>query len=159
MNRCYYCGVNISQIPYRCSYCGMYFCSDHRLPENHKCNFELKYIKSPLRYEDALDFNAKDLTVADIYHLVTNNKMERSKAIEILGYFIEKENDFNVKFNSISAFKVLDLKSPEVFKILENCILSENNPELKKVAVSIIKHLFPRKSQNIVDWFKRNKIK
>ncbi|MCK4583290.1 AN1-type zinc finger domain-containing protein [Candidatus Bathyarchaeota archaeon] len=24
-------------LPYRCSYCGQYFCDDHRLPEQHLC--------------------------------------------------------------------------------------------------------------------------
>lgn len=37
-NLCYYCGRKITQLPYRCRYCGHIFCPDHRLPETHGCN-------------------------------------------------------------------------------------------------------------------------
>ena len=34
--KCQYCGKNVD-FPFRCSFCGMYFCGEHRLPENHNC--------------------------------------------------------------------------------------------------------------------------
>ncbi|MEM3637588.1 MAG: AN1-type zinc finger domain-containing protein [Conexivisphaerales archaeon] len=33
---CNYCGKE-EPFPFKCSYCGEYFCADHRLPENHAC--------------------------------------------------------------------------------------------------------------------------
>ena len=36
MVKCDYCGRD-EDIPFRCNYCGGYFCSDHRLPEFHAC--------------------------------------------------------------------------------------------------------------------------
>lgn len=36
MTRCVTCGKEI-YMPFICNYCGEAFCSDHRLPENHKC--------------------------------------------------------------------------------------------------------------------------
>lgn len=36
MVRCEICGKDVD-IPFRCNYCGGYFCSDHRLPEFHQC--------------------------------------------------------------------------------------------------------------------------
>lgn len=33
---CRYCGKEIA-LPFRCPYCQGYFCSEHRLPENHQC--------------------------------------------------------------------------------------------------------------------------
>ncbi len=35
---CYKCNVEIPYLPFRCKYCGKYFCRDHRLPENHGCS-------------------------------------------------------------------------------------------------------------------------
>jgi Zn-dependent protease len=35
--RCHYCDQEKPGLPFRCNYCGEYFCSDHRLPENHAC--------------------------------------------------------------------------------------------------------------------------
>jgi Zn-dependent protease len=34
--KCQYCGKNVD-FPFRCSFCGMYHCDEHRLPENHNC--------------------------------------------------------------------------------------------------------------------------
>ena len=36
MVRCDKCGADVS-MPFRCNYCGGYFCSEHRLPEFHDC--------------------------------------------------------------------------------------------------------------------------
>ncbi|MCK4424491.1 hypothetical protein KAU93_02305 [Candidatus Bathyarchaeota archaeon] len=35
--KCQKCGKEIF-LPFRCPYCGGYFCSEHRLPENHNCS-------------------------------------------------------------------------------------------------------------------------
>lgn len=35
--QCHYCEQYKPGLPFRCNYCGNYFCSDHRLPENHAC--------------------------------------------------------------------------------------------------------------------------
>lgn len=35
--RCHFCEQEKEGLPFRCNYCGNYFCSDHRLPENHNC--------------------------------------------------------------------------------------------------------------------------
>ncbi|MCK4669382.1 hypothetical protein KAT21_04620 [Candidatus Bathyarchaeota archaeon] len=34
--KCHQCEKEIF-LPFRCAYCGGYFCSEHRLPENHEC--------------------------------------------------------------------------------------------------------------------------
>ena len=37
MARCEKCNIEINYLPFRCKYCGKYFCREHRLPENHSC--------------------------------------------------------------------------------------------------------------------------
>jgi len=34
--KCHYCGKEVI-LPFKCPFCGEYFCEDHRLPENHEC--------------------------------------------------------------------------------------------------------------------------
>lgn len=36
MGVCDSCGKRVA-LPYRCNYCGLHFCDEHRLPENHYC--------------------------------------------------------------------------------------------------------------------------
>ena len=46
--KCQHCGVD-ETLPFDCTYCGKYFCADHRLPENHQCP-ELWRAKRPVNY-------------------------------------------------------------------------------------------------------------
>ncbi len=105
-------------------------------------------------YQDALDFIEKDLSVAKIYEFVTTKQMNKMEATELLARFLEISEEIEVRINSIMAFKVLELKNESVFNILESCILSDENPEVKETALTIIKDLFPKKSKDIRNWVK-----
>ena len=165
MPDCYFCKDRINELPYRCTFCGMIFCGEDRLPENHKCPFDLRNSseiedsinKSQVFYQDALDFIDKDLTVAKIYNFVTTRKMSDNDATELLSHFLENSEETEIRINSIMAFKVLELKNKNVFNILESCILSDENPEVKKAALTVIEDLFPKKSKDIRIWVKKQK--
>ena len=142
----------------------MIFCNKHRLPENHKCPFDLrkkgKYLNSldenHLLYQDALDFIGKELTVGRIYDFVTTKQMSRSKAIDLLAYFLENSDNSEIRKISIRAFEVLEIKSDKAFQVLESCLLSDEDPEVKKAAYKIIAENFPRKSKNLLDWVNKH---
>ena len=36
MTKCEVCGKEVL-MPFKCPYCGGYFCAEHRLPEKHNC--------------------------------------------------------------------------------------------------------------------------
>ena len=133
----------------------MIFCSKHRIPENHDCSFELRAKskntskKQRLLYEDALEFSQKDLTVAKIYDLRSEKKMTKEQAIDLLKSLIERSDDIEVRSNSIVAFQLLELKNDKVFEILENCLLSDENSNVKEVAKRVLISIFPKKSNKI----------
>ncbi len=108
-------------------------------------------------YQDALDYMSKELTVAKIYDYVTTKSMTKSEAIELLNYFIENSDNSEIRKVSILAFKILELKSDRAFSVLESCLLSDENPEVKKTAVKIIAQNFPKKSKNLLNWINRHK--
>ncbi len=138
----------------------MLFCSTHRLPENHDCPFDLK--KSSvfedsinrwnILYQDALDFMNKGLTVAKIYEYVTTKQMNDEEAIELLNYILENSENTEIRRISIMAFKVLELKDDKAFTTLESCILSDEDPIVRKTAVEVIQHIFPKKSKDLIRW-------
>ena len=37
-NKCAYCGESFDHLPFYCRRCDKYFCTKHRLPENHNCS-------------------------------------------------------------------------------------------------------------------------
>lgn len=141
----------------------MVFCNKHRLPENHECPFDLRKKKidinsleeTHLLYQDALEFMSGELTVAKIYNYVTTKSMNKSEAIELLNYFIENSEKSEIRKISIIAFKVLELKSDKAFDILESCLLSDEDSDVKKTAAKIIAYNFPKKSENILNWLSK----
>ncbi|TFF63839.1 MAG: hypothetical protein EU521_00135 [Promethearchaeota archaeon] len=155
---CYFCRNDIKGLAYNCPRCGMKFCSNHRLPENHNCSNELFHPKISLKYEDVLDFNPQNLSVADVYHLLTTKRINEDEATQILKCFIEK-NDFETKINSINAFMILELKSPTAYSILEDCVVSGEKEEAREAAANVLKKIFPKISKNILKWYNSKKIK
>lgn len=142
----------------------MVFCNKHRLPENHDCPFDLRKkgqdVNLPenrqLLYQDALEYMSNELTVAKIYDYVTSKSMTKTEAIELLNYFIENSENSEIRKVSILAFKILNLKSDRAYNVLESCLLSDEDPEVKKTAKNIISYNFPRKSRDLLNWISRH---
>jgi len=59
--KCQYCEKDVA-LPFKCPFCGKYFCPDHRLPENHACT-ELWKVKTrpvpPIERGHTVDFSDK----------------------------------------------------------------------------------------------------
>ena len=49
MVKCDYCGKE-EYMPFRCKYCGGYFCAEHRLPELHNCTGDYQASRSTTGY-------------------------------------------------------------------------------------------------------------
>ncbi len=153
-------------MPYRCKFCGMVFCGKHRLPENHNCPFDLRkknidynlLDETHLLYQDALEFMSGELTVAKIYDYVTTKSMTTPEAIELLNYFIENSENSEIRKVSILAFKILNLKSDRAYSILESCLLSDEDPEVKKTVKNVILYNFPKKSRDLLIWIRKHDI-
>ncbi len=139
----------------------MIFCNKHRLPENHECPFDLRKKNKNLNslnktlYQDALDFINKDLTVAKVYDYVKTNQISKSEAIEMLNYFLEKSDNEEIRKISLRAFKILELRSDKTYSVLENCLLSDEDPNVVKTATEILSYLFPKKSKDLLNWINK----
>lgn len=157
---CYHCERKISDIPFRCKFCGMIFCKHHRLPENHICPFDLRrkdaYTENSILYQDALEFMGEELTVGKIYDYVTTNQMSKAEAIDLLTYFIENSTDDEIRKVSILAFKVLELTSEKAFNILESNLLSEEDTDVKEIMIKVLSSIFPSRSKKLLTWVKES---
>ena len=144
----------------------MVFCNKHRLPENHNCPFDLRkkdidynlLDETHLLYQDALEYMSGELTVAKIYDYVTTKSMTTPEAIELLNYFIENSENSEIRKVSILAFKILNIKSDRAYSILESCLLSDEDPEVKKTAKNVILYNFPKKSRDLLIWIRKHDI-
>ena len=41
-NRCFNCKKKVGIVGFDCSHCNKYYCSKHRMPEDHSCNIDYK---------------------------------------------------------------------------------------------------------------------
>ena len=142
----------------------MIYCNKHRLPENHNCPFDLidksnytnSLDKTHLLYQDALEYMNKELTVARIYDYVTTKQIPKSEAINLLSYFLENSDNSEIRKVSVLAFGVLELKSDKAYTVLESCILSDEDSDVKNTALRVITHNFPKKSKDLLTWISKH---
>lgn len=52
--KCDWCGKDLEEdeMPFKCKFCSRYFCSEHRLPENHECQGLEEYKKEKVEKSD-----------------------------------------------------------------------------------------------------------
>lgn len=72
---CQYCGREV-YLPFKCPYCGGYFCAEHRLPENHACP-EIWRAKAPRK--EIIERTHQESTYT--YPLTYQTQFSRGKAI------------------------------------------------------------------------------
>ena len=69
---CTFCDKKIGHLPFKCSYCGKIFCSDHRLPEYHGCTMDKPIPARQSHYTTSNQEKART-RVAPSYQLKSRN--------------------------------------------------------------------------------------
>jgi len=81
-----------------------------------------------------------------------NNRISKGLAIDLLISLIEGSDDTNLRAQSISALKRIQTKSKKLFKILENCIVSDENALIRSAAAESILHNYIDQGLNSILW-------
>ena len=157
MPDCNYCGRDAGYLPFICKFCGMSFCREHRLPENHDCPFDLRSRngdadKNYVLYQDAFELMNNELTIDKIFFYVQSKQLNKKEATDLLSSFLENSDDVEVRKICLMAIKLLELKTDNSYVILENCLFSDENPEVRSVAARVLAANFPIKSKSALKW-------
>ncbi|MEM2419805.1 MAG: AN1-type zinc finger domain-containing protein [Candidatus Bathyarchaeia archaeon] len=98
---CRKCGKE-TFLPFKCPYCGGYFCTEHRLPENHNCP-KLELARAPTEKEEIVKpIPLRAQRVQSPYeYTITYIPVERKKKL----YFSSKE----IKHLAVAALLVLGI--------------------------------------------------
>ncbi len=157
MPDCRYCGKNTGYLPFICKFCGMSFCKSHRLPENHDCPFDImskdgNVDKNYILYQDAFELMNNDLTIDKIFYYVQSKQLNKKEATHLLNSFLENSNEVEVRKICLMAIKLLELKTDKAYIILENCLFSDEDPEVRRVAARVLASNFPKKSKDALKW-------
>lgn len=81
----------------------------------------------------------------DICKKVASKQLTKNTAIQILISLIEESESERIRAESIIAFSKLAIYNQKIFKILENCLVSDNSSLVRMVAVRSIYQNFPKK--------------
>ena len=96
------------------------------------------------------------LTPDRIINNTIDGTLNNNEAVESLLLLIEQSDDQRTRVKSIEALKRIFLndrnKKEAIFKILENCVVSDENISVQYTAAKIIIQLFPKKCKNPLLW-------
>ena len=91
-------------------------------------------------------------TPEKIYHDVKDGKLSKSEAAELLISLIEGSNKAKARKKCIEAFEKIDLKTEKIFKIFENCLVSDENPLVRSAAAKAIVSNFLKDDLSSLKW-------
>lgn len=124
MTKCDECGKETS-MPYKCKFCGNYYCSEHRLPENHNCSGLDRYQekrkeekKEEITYEPFIkgkdvksskDLNSSiDQGFKSIGNLLTRNLTYVILGLMLIGFILQNIIGYKT---AVEIFGLLPLKT------------------------------------------------
>ena len=87
-----------------------------------------------------------------IYSNVENGKFSKAIAAELLISLIEGSDNPTIRAESINISEKLKIHDQKIFKILENSLLSDESPLVRKSAANFIGQFFLKKGSNTLIW-------
>ncbi|MFX1321336.1 MAG: AN1-type zinc finger protein [Promethearchaeota archaeon] len=66
MTKCEYCGRIIETIPFKCKFCNLIYCEEHRIPEEHMCTSMLQPKSVTLKKTHGSGVFYKDIRIKSI---------------------------------------------------------------------------------------------
>ena len=87
-----------------------------------------------------------DLTPAEIYKDYKNNNINQITAYNLLTSLIENSENENVRLEAILILKKIGLISDNLFKFLENLLISDSNRKIRIAAAQFLKNNFLEKA-------------
>ena len=92
------------------------------------------------------------LSPEKIYSNVENGKLSKAIAAELLISLIEGSNNPTTRAESIKISEKLKIRDKKTFKILENSLLSDESPLVRKSAAKFIGQFFLKEGLNSLIW-------
>ena len=95
-------------------------------------------------------------TPEKVYYEVLINKLNHKVATDILISLLEKSDNVDIRTKCIETIGKLELKGVSLFKILENCMLSDEDSLVRSFCIEVISSRFPKLSLVPINWVIHN---
>ncbi len=79
-----------------------------------------------------------NLTPQKIYEKLSNNELDKKSSIDLLLSIIENSDDDQLRLQSIEVLDKIRAKDENIFKVIENLLVSDTNPELRNSALNYL---------------------
>lgn len=95
---------------------------------------------------------SKPLKPHEIIEKVKKGTLNKSDAAEILISLIEGSDNSKIRADSIIGLDQIAYKTEQIFKIVENHLISDNNPFVRNAAAQAITHHYLKEGVNALKW-------
>jgi len=96
------------------------------------------------------DFSS--ITPEEIYSNLINEKLNKIEALNQLISLVEESKDAKIRIESLLIISKLNIANNKIFKILEDCLISDYNQFVRVTAAKIIALRFPKKGVKPLKW-------
>ncbi|MFX0006895.1 MAG: hypothetical protein ACFFA7_12645 [Promethearchaeota archaeon] len=93
-----------------------------------------------------------NLTPDEIYEDLSKNKIKKNTAFDLIRSLVENSEDESIRLSAIVNLEKIELISDELFKFLENLLISDSNEKIRNAATKILKDRFLDKAINPIKW-------
>ena len=87
-----------------------------------------------------------------IYQKILKNEINKLEGIEYLISIIEKSENSNARIESFEFLHNLRISDKKIFNILENCIISDENDEIRIICAKIILENYLESGLKCLEW-------
>ena len=87
-----------------------------------------------------------------IYNGFLKGNFTREKAAELLVSLIERIEIVEIRIKSLALLKKINFKKPELYNILENCLISDENALVRTAALEVLINNYTDESLNPIVW-------
>jgi len=98
----------------------------------------------------------KSLTPEKICNDFFNGSMSKNEAEELLVSLVESSENMNIRIGCIDAFEQIGIRNERIFDILEEYLISDENPLVRAAAAKDFLLLFPKKGYRPLLWSIKN---
>ncbi|MFX0174938.1 MAG: leucine-rich repeat domain-containing protein [Candidatus Hodarchaeota archaeon] len=88
----------------------------------------------------------------NIYQNYIKNNISRAEVITLLGSYIENSHNLDLRLESLNFLNKLEEKTKSIFKILETCLISDENEELRVIAMEALFRNYQNESFESLKW-------
>ena len=96
--------------------------------------------------------NIESSLLSSILRNYKSGKLRKSSLIEKVLSIINESDDYKARKSAIKLFRHLDIKDAEIFKSIENSMLSDENPHVRQEAIKLIFKNFSNLAKDSLEW-------